>query len=694
VGRFPALLEPPAAALAAARGRLFPFVPVALGAGIGLWFALPADPSGLALTAAVCLSCLAGALWLKGAEPLQPLGVLLLCGCLGFLAAALRAEVVRAPVLAGRYYGPVQGRVVAIDRSQGDDTRLTLDRVVLEDTAPADTPASVRVTLKGEPSAPVPGTTVILTAHLLPPSDPAEPGAFDFRRMAWFDGLGAVGYTSSPVLTWAPPDRGGRWVARVRAAMSAEVRAAVPGDAGAFAAGVLTGDRSALSQAAVEDLRDSNLAHLLAISGMNLAFLTGFVFALIRYGLALVPRVALRLNAKKAAAVVALAVAFFYLLLSGANVATERAFIMAAVMLGAVLLDRKAFTLRSVAHAALLILLWQPESLTEPGFQMSFAATVALIVGFNALQGRVERADMPGWALWVYTLVLSSVIGGVATAPFAAATFNRFADFGLVANLLTVPVMGAGVMGAGVVALLLWPFGLSALPLAVAGWASAWILAVADRVAGMDGAVTMIPVPGAWVIPVLTLGALWLSIWPGRARWLAVAPMAVALAGWGLAERPMLLISADGRLAGLLGPEGRALSAPRGAGFAAETWLARDGDGATQREAAARPGFTGEAGARGFQLGPVAGVVLSGRDSATRVAAACAVARLVILPEAAAGDLPAGCTVIDRRVLARTGALAVSVAADGTLTFTGARGPGRLWSGRVQEGVRLAARPD
>jgi competence protein ComEC len=178
---------------------------------------------------------------------------------------------------------------------------------------------------------------------------------------------------------------------------------------------------------------------------------------LLRYGLALLPYVALRLNTKKVAAVVSLGVALFYLILSGANVATERAFIMIAVMLGAVLLDRRALTLRSVAVAALVLLLFLPESLLEPGFQMSFAATIALIVGFGAVDRSIYLQRMPRWLMPVFTLVLSSLIGGLATAPYAAAHFNRFTDYGLIANLLTVPVMGAVIMPAGALAALAGP---------------------------------------------------------------------------------------------------------------------------------------------------------------------------------------------------------------------------------------------
>jgi competence protein ComEC len=661
--------------LAAARGRLFPFVPVCIGLGIGLGFAAP--PGGPGLLAAAAVLILAAAAYLRGPEALQPLAAAAAAAAAGVLAVGLRIAAVAAPVLAAPYAGPVEGRVVAIDRSASDALRLTLDRVVLADLPAAATPARVRVSLlSAAAEVPEPGATVILTARLSPPAGPVEPGGFDFARTAFFDRLGAVGHTRTPVLVWAPPEPGTQAINRLRLWLADGIRAAVPGDAGAFAAGVMTGDRSGLSQAAVAALRDSNLAHLLAISGMNLAFLTGFVFALIRYGIALVPRLALRLNAKKIAAAVALAVAFFYLRLSGSNVATERAFIMAAVMLAAILLDRRALTMRSVAIAAVVILLWQPESLAEPGFQMSFAATVALIAGFAALQGRVERARAPGWALWVYTLVLSSVIGGFATAPFAAATFNRFADFGLVANLLTVPVMGVGVIGAGAVAALLAPVGLAGPALWLMGMAARWILFVAGWIAGLEGSVTAIPAPPAWAIPALALGALWLVLWPGRARLAGLAPCAAALLLWPTAPRPQLLVSEDGRLAGLLGPAGRALSAPRGAGFAAEAWLQRDGDLASQAEAAARPGFAGPPGARTFTLGGLSGVIVTGRGAAARAAAACASADLVIV--AAAADGGGRCRLIDRRVLAGTGALALS-AEGGSLVVRAARSGVRPW---------------
>lgn len=676
--------------LSGLRGLLFPWVPVFLGAGVGLWFALGEEPGIASYGLCSFALLLVVGLWRLGPELLHP--VVIVAGCLlaGFLAAGARAHLVASPMLERPYSGAVTGRIIEIDRSQSDALRLTLDRVVL-DMAPEKTPALVRISLHGAAPLPGPGQVVMLTARLAAPEGPTEPGGFDFRRMAFFDGLGAVGYTRTPVMLWEEPTAGTQLVNRFRLYLSRAIMAALPGDAGAFASGAMTGDRSGISKDTVAALRDSNLAHLLAISGMNMAFLTGFVFALLRYGLALVPRLALRVNTKKLAAMVAFCVALFYLLLSGANVATERAFLMVMVMLGAILFDRRALTMRSVALAATVLLLWQPESLTEPGFQLSFAATVALIAGFGVLDGQVMRERLPRWVLPLFTLVLSSVIAGAATAPFAAATFNRFTDYGLVANLLTVPVMSL-LMAAGAVAALLAPIGLAAPALWVMELAARWILFVAHWIAGLEGAVTPISAPGPWVLPLLTLAGCWLVLMRDWARAVAALPLVAGLALWMGAERPLLLVSSDGRLAGLYGAEGRALSAAKGAGFTAETWLQKDGDLATQEAAFARPGFSGPKTARRFQLraafadcpaaepcaAGLSGVLLTGK--APDLAAACAGADLVILAGYAKDAAPKGCPLIDRELLQKTGALAVWPTVRGWRLVPAAR-VGRIWMG-------------
>ncbi|KAA9009120.1 ComEC/Rec2 family competence protein [Histidinibacterium aquaticum] len=663
-----------AEALQARRGQLFLWAPVLLGLGIGLYFALrwePETPHYLGLGLGVALGVL-GSRSGSAALVLPAAGVGLVAA--GLLLAGARAHLVAEPVLGFRYYGPVEGRIVEIDRSASDAVRLTLDRVVLERMSPARTPARVRVSLHGRQDwiVPRPGQTVVLTGHLSPPSGPVEPGGFDFRRMAWFDRLGAVGYTRTPVLLLEPA-RGGAelWMARQRMALSVAVRERIGGEAGAFAAAVSTGDRSAMPAGTLDALRSANLAHLLAISGLHMGLLTGFVFALVRYGLALWPWLALRLDTKKIGAAAALAAGAAYLALSGGNVATERAFIMVGVMLVAVLADRRAVTLRSVAVAAVVVLVRRPEELTGPGFQMSFAATTALVAVFAALRGRTFG---PRVLRAVAAVVLSSFVAGLATAPIAAAHFNQISHYGLVANVLSVPVMGSVVMPGAVLAACLAPVGLEGAGLWAMEAGLAWILRVAHTVSGWDGALSHVPTPGPAVLPLLAIGGLWVALARGPGRIAGALPLTAAFGLWAAAERPALLIAEGGGLVGVMTAEGRGLSKPRGDGFAAGVWLENDGTPVAQEIAYDR-GVTKGAIA---SAGPVSVIHVTGKRALEGLAG-CGGAGIVVTNVESGTERP--CLVLDVSRLRETGSVA-GYADEGRLVLrsaselTGAR----LWT--------------
>lgn len=642
------------------RGHLFPWAPVCLALGIGGYFALRAEPgwplyAALAGAAALCAG--AALRWPGGWSALGWAAALVAAGG---LLAGLRATGVAAPVLEWRYYGPIEGRVVALDRSASDALRVTLDRVVLARIAPERRPGRVRITLRGPPAVPRPGQRIMTTGYLAPPQGPSEPGGFDFRRYAWFRGLGAVGYTRNPVLGVTPPgaDPGaGIFVFALRMAAAERVRAVLAGDVGGFAAAVTTGDRSAIGQEALAALRASNLAHLLAISGLHMGLLAGFVFAALRLGLSLMPAVALRLPVRKIAAIGALIAAAFYLILSGGNVATERAFVMTAVVLGALLVDRRAFSLRAVALAALIVLTLRPESLLGAGFQMSFAATTALVAVFGWLRDAEIRPGPP-WLRRVAAVVISSAVAGAATAPVAAAQFNTLSYYGLLANLLSVPLMGALVIPAAVLAALLAPLGLESAGLVPMGLGLRWILGVARFVSALDGAQGYVVSPGGLVLPLLALGMLWLILWQGRARLAGLAPATLAMLLWAGAERPAVLVAGDGALVGVMTDAGRALSKPRGAGFAAANWLENDGDPAAQAEAAARWPDTGGR-IRRIAAGPVRIVHVIGKRGAAGFDG-CAKGEVVIasVPLAVAGP----CEIFDPERLRRTGSLAIGKA--------------------------------
>ncbi len=363
--------------------------------------------------------------------------------------------------------------------------------------------------------------------------------------------------------------------------------------------------------------------------------------------------------------------------------ATERAFVMVAVMFVAVLFDRRAITLRAVAMAAVIILVFRPEVLPEPGFQMSFAATTALVAAFAAL--RNWRGWSPPRLLRpVLAVVISSAVAGLATAPVAAAHFNRIADYGLLANLMSVPLMGLVVMPGAVLAACLQPLGLAWIGLSVMQPAIHWILAVAHYVSGMDGAVTHVPSPPGLVLPMLALGALWLVAWRGRVRLVGLAPVAVAFVLWGQAERPAVLISDSGGLVGVLTADGRSLNKAKGEGFAAQSWLENDGDAAAQDEAFGRVGFDGEKGSLTFELVGGRAIQLSGRGAAERVSESCKTASLVIVT--ADADPVEGCRILDRRTLTNLGAVALYPGESG-LRIVGApqQAGDRLWTSRRRQ---------
>ncbi len=655
-------------------GFLFPWSPVCLALGIGLYFGLRFEPEG-----PLYLGLAVAGLALIGLGRVLPAGwgALAIGGALvaaGFLLAGARAHMVAEPVLSWRYYGPVEGRVVAMDRSASDALRLTLDQVRVGDVPEHRRPQRIRLSVHSQVGPIAPGQRIMTTAHLSPPQGPVEPGGFDFRRHAWFQGLGAVGYTRVPVMTIAPPQDAvkGVRVTAIRMAISDHVRAHLPGEVGGFAAAVTTGDRSGMGQDTLDALRASNLAHLLAISGLHMGLLTGFVFMVCRVGLSAIPALALRVPVRKLAAGCALLAAVIYLMLSGGNVATERAFVMVSVMFGAVLIDRRAISLRAVAVAALIVLTLRPETLLSPGFQMSFAATTALVAVFGALR---DFGPMPGpkWSKAAIGLLMSSAIAGLATAPIGAAHFNTMSHYGLLANLLSVPVMGFIVVPAAVVSALLAPFGLEWIALEVMGLGLRWILMIANWVSGLDGSQGYVVGPPWFVLPMIALGALWLALWQGRARWVGVAPVVVAFALWTSDSRPEVLIAESGGLVGVLTREGRALSKEKGSGFVATVWLENDGDGLTQGQAASRwPGNADRV--QRIALTGAEVIHLTGKRAALEFDE-CKTGQIIV--SSVDLKLSGGCTIFDPDRLYETGSLSIS---GGKMTSSADISGNRLWS--------------
>ena len=573
------------ATLVAERDRWPLWAPVGVATGIGIYFALSFEPPlafGLALAGAVA------SVAAVGPRASRPLALAAFTLALGFAVAQLRTAWVAAPILE-RAIGPtwVSGRVVA-NRANGGGRRLLLERVRIQGLDRAATPARVRLRAGAAATAIAPGQWVRLRAKLRPPPEPAVPGAYDFARRAYFERLGGVGFAFGAVTPIAAPAGAGKtgWataLARFRDRVTARLRDGLPGQAGAVAAALLTGERGAIGEPVLAAMRDAGLAHLLAISGLHMGLVAVILFAATRLILALVEPLALRYPTKKWAAAVALVGTLGYLLLAGAPVPTQRAFVMSAIVILAIIVDRQGVSMRTVAWAALALLLTGPESLLGASFQLSFAAVIGLVAAFEGLRERLPRwrlAHGLGGRVLIYAagVALTTIVATLATAPFAIQNFDRVAAYGLAANLIAVPIAAHWIMPWGLAALALMPFGLEHWALTPMGWGIDAIIAVAERVASWPGAVRYSPaMPVAGVI-LAAAGGLWLCLWRRRWRWLGL-PLFVAGLVLPLATRqPDLWLDRDGKLFGLRqGADAVAVSRPRTARFAADIWRRRNG---------------------------------------------------------------------------------------------------------------------
>ena len=449
----------------------------------------------------------------------------------------------------------------------------------------------------------------------------------------------------------------------MRQQASIRIRAALPGDTGAIAAALMTGDRGAISDGALAAMRDARLAHLLAISGLHIGLFAGLIFFGLRAGLALIPALALRFPIKKWAAIGALMGALFYLLMTGATVPTQRAFIMAAIVLAGVLLERNAISMRNVALAALAVLLMAPEVLLGASFQMSFAAVVALVAAYE-LRPR-DGILGPGWRrrrVLVYALgvAVTTLIATAATTPFAVYHFNRLVLYGLAANLIAVPLTALWIMPWSIVAFALMPFGLEGLALAPMGIGIDAVVWSASSVSSWPGAVQLVPAMPMWGLVLTAVGGLWLLLWRERWRWCGVGAVMAGMLSLAAANPPDIFISRDADQAAVRLPGGPYVSGRRNT-FDAELWLRRSG--LKSAEIWGRASDAARCDGQGCTAGAGQDLIAFAR-SRDALEEDCRRATIVIAAVPVRGRCPSARLVIDRFDVWREGAHAVWLSGD------------------------------
>ncbi|MDA9437487.1 ComEC/Rec2 family competence protein [Bradyrhizobium sp. CCBAU 51627] len=673
----------------AGAGRLFPWVPIAFGCGIALYFAADQEPV-LWVAATTAMALTLGAILLRRSRLFAP-AIMIAAVAAGFAMATWKTARIGHTVLAKPLYSVSLSGFV-----ETRDIRERTDRFVLRVTTMEAQRSDVkldRVRLsvrKG--TAPDVGSFVRLKARLMPPLAPLRPGSYDFSRDMFFQGIGASGFAMGAITVSSPPDAGG-WQLRysafmqgLRDAIDARIRATLDGDNRAIATALLTGRRDAITTPVNDAMFISGLGHVLSISGYHMAVVAGVVFFAVRALLALIPGLAVSFPIKKWSAAAALVASAFYLLLSGAEVATQRSFFMTAVVLLAVMVDRRAITFRTLAVAALIVLAIAPEALVHPSFQMSFAATLGLValvqIGMPNLLASPDHSTTARIALWggreIAMLFMASMIAGLATTPYAAFHFHRVTPYGVLANLGAMPVVSALVMPAGLLGLLAAPFGLDGVFWWLMGIGIDWMIVVTRWVAALPGAIGHVGAFGTAPLVAASMGLVLMGLLRTPLRWSGAIVLAAATI-WGLSVRqPDILIAGDGKNVAVRGRGGQlhVIRTNKDA-FLLREWLAADADPRDPGSAALSEGVScDESGC----VAPLAdGRMIALALHVEALADDCNRAVLVVTSRPAPPDCAA--MVVDRPRLARQGALALTRRGDGfAIQSVKARGASRPWS--------------
>ncbi|HVJ13481.1 MAG TPA: DNA internalization-related competence protein ComEC/Rec2, partial [Burkholderiales bacterium] len=266
-----------------------------------------------------------------------------------------------------------------------------------------------------------------------------------------------------------------------------------PTPAAGILAALAVGDQRAISSEEWRLFNRTGVTHLMSISGLHVTLVSGLAAWLVAFGWRRMPAAALRLPARKAAAVAAMAAALGYTLLAGFAVPAQRTFYMVTVVALALWAGRIASPARTLALALAVIVAADPWAPLAPGLWLSFAA-VALIFYVVSDEARVLQWVRMQWAITI------------GLAPAALLLSGQISVAGPLANALAIPLVSVVVTPLALLAALL-PL---EFLLQSAAWLVEWLLLFLEWCAALPGALWQQPVPPLWAVGAAMAGVAWL----------------------------------------------------------------------------------------------------------------------------------------------------------------------------------------
>jgi competence protein ComEC len=199
------------------------------------------------------------------------------------------------------------------------------------------------------------------------------------------------------------------------------------------------GDKTSLDENIVKLFLRTGTSHILAISGLHVAIITGFCFFVFKW---LIGRFyPMRLSGRhiKYASLMTIPFPFIFMIISGSSVSTVRATIMITVFMLSLFFERQRDIINTLAVSALIILLLYPHSLFMPSFQLSFMSVLFIVIIMSKLYPYIKLKNR--YIKWLLTSVLTTVSATIGTLPVVIYHFYGINPFCMVHNIISIPVM-------------------------------------------------------------------------------------------------------------------------------------------------------------------------------------------------------------------------------------------------------------
>lgn len=401
------------------------------------------------------------------------------------------------------------------------------------------------------------GDIISLKAKLFPLTNSVLPYSFDFGFYMYLDGVDGSGYAlTAPVIIEKKINKLQGFIHKIRMKIYQRLVEVLGAAEGNFVAAILIGETKAIPVKISQNMRDTGVAHILSVSGLHLSLVAMIFFTISRALLNCSNFLAYNFNVKIIAACISIMGSFLYLQISGNNIAATRAFIMTAIFMTSVILGRSIYPMRSVVCAAFLILLFLPEYILHPSFQLSFTAVLCLISGYelymrnSQIFGRTVGI-ISSIKMYIFTNIYTSFLASIITAPYVIYHFYKFANYSVLMNLIAVPLMSFFMMPLALLSLFLMPLGIDLWVLKFLSFFVSIVINSADYITQLPFAVWYVGYISPFSLIIFTLGFFFLCFWQTKVRYAGFLLGIVSLTIMFFSPKPDFIYDHNSKIIGI-----------------------------------------------------------------------------------------------------------------------------------------------